>query len=73
MHPNHVSCTLHCTGLVGAAYRLREDWSKLVNTAINSVNAAGFSEFQEVVFAVLALFQFEYVKRDLYLASLRND
>ena len=71
LHPNHVSCTLYCAWLSATAHGLGEDCSIFALEASSS--HVSFSDLQVVVFAVLALFQFECVKGNLHLASFRDN
>ena len=74
LHPNHISCTQHiyCTWRVAATQRLGKDGSifALEDDASPKVR---FSDFQVVVFAMIALFQFECLKGNLHLASFRDN
>ena len=76
MYPDHVTRALNRTRLVGTTYGFGENWTIRSIKSYDRkgrLSRDGFSHLQVVIFTVCALFQFEYVKGKLYLASFRNN
>ena len=76
MYPDHVTRALNRTRLVGTTYGFGQNWTIAPIKSYDRkgrLSRDGFSHLQVVIFTVSALFQFEYVKGKLYLASFRNN